>query len=490
MLLSPRSRQHHATPRIMGILANPVVSALVPPSSGFDAAPLHPTPLVVLCEPELRMHEKGNFSATPTTFIGESYWRPRAPNLISLEVASQTPSIIKRGFEYTYHKSHGHRFTGESLHFGPVPSIVPKSQRDSSLHCIIPAYLVSDTIPPLPPVAPISFGSREKHDGVITFDICSDSAKKVIKAAPLISLDEAKQREVTRRNCAARCALEKERESRRLKREVAEVARKKAQAKREEEECVAHPKRNDQEKAFEALEKRKREEGSTLAAAVAAREGGLVVAPTDWIVPLISLDEARYTEKAKRGAVDKSKPPLHLSPPQLSVVASVDSLMVNAGNGNTTTLQLISLHDACERDRARRLEEGAVRSRTRILAQTGTGLNHVQLITLVGARKQDALRQRGGSSQDGDKFNPPASTSKSRKPSRPLLPSPVNRAIETGNGDRFASPRDKAAPPPQEKARGSVLMFNAGNRWIRPNVAPDRSGPATAHTSTGISDWV
>jgi len=292
-----------------------------------------------------------------------------------------------------YHKSHGYRLTGGSLYFGPVSSFVRKSQRDAPPRGVIPTYLDPDGIPSPLRAASISSDPREKHDSTVALDVYSDSTKKVLKAAPLISLQEAKRREVSRKNHALEQKTQVEHEVKRLKHEVAEIVRRKAQAKREEE---------DREKeALEALGKQEQEEGPTLTAAVAAREDGLVVAPTGWIVPLISLDEARHTEKAKRDGADKYKPP-PLSPPPPSAVASVDSLMVNAGDGNTTALQLISLEEAVKRDRARRLEEDAVRSRTRMLAYAGTGLSHVPLITLVEARKQDAVRRKNGSSQDGD----------------------------------------------------------------------------------------
>jgi len=363
-----------------------------------------------------------------------------------------------------YHKSHGNRLTGGSLYFGPVSSLVRKSQRDAAPRGLIPTRSDSDAVLPLPPVASIASGSREKHGGAIPVDICGDSCKKLLKAVPLISLEEAKQREVSRRNHAAKCALEEEiqveREVRRLKCEVAEIVRRKEQAKREEEERLTRLKALLEQ---EALEKRKRQEEPSLTAAVAARKDGLVVAPTNWIVPLISLDQARHTEKAKRDAVNEPRPPLPWSSPPPSAVASVDSLKINAGNGGIATLRLVSLGEAAMRDRARRLEEDAtdaIKSRTRMLAHAGTGLSHVPLITLAEAHKQDALRR----SQDED------------------------RAIETDNGDRRALTKDAAAP--QEKARWIALMSNTGNWWARPNATTDGSGPAIVRTPMDIPDWV
>jgi len=387
-----------------------------------------------------------------------------------------------------YHKSHEYRFTGGNLYFRPVSSLVRKSQRDAPPHGVIPTYPDPDAAPPSLPVASIPSGPREKRDRTVAAGTCDDSTKKVLKAAPLISLEEAKQREVTRRDHAA---LEKEiqveREVRRFKREVAEITDwKKAQATREKEERLT---RLAKEYQVKALEKREREEEPTLTAAVATREDGLVVAPTNWIVPLISLDKARHTEKAKRDAADKSKLALPLSSPPPSAVASVDSLMINAGNGSTTTLQLVSLEEATKRDRARRLEEDAIRSRTRMLAQAGTGLSHVPLITLAEARKQHAHRWRNGSSQNRDKSRSPDSMSKSRKPSHPPSPFLVNRAIETGaNGDRRASPKDAAAP--QEKRRWIALMSSAGNRGTKPNTTSCCSGLTITRTPMGIPDWV
>jgi hypothetical protein len=409
------------------------------------------------------MHRKGNSSIASISFIGESYWRSRAPALVSLEAASQTPSIIKRGFEYMYHKSHGYQLRGGSLYFGPVPNLVQKSQREDPLRGVTPAHLDPDTVPPLP-TTPISFVLREKCDGATVIDICGESAKKVLKAAPLIPLEEAQRREVSRRNRAADRALEKEfrieREVNRFKREVAEIAWKKAQAKREERNVARLEKEGQEKKTLEAVETREREEGSTLTAAVAAREGGLVVAPTNWIVPLISLDEARHVEKAKRDRAD-TKPPVLLQPPPPSAVTSLNSLAVNAGNGNTATLQLISLEEARGRDRKRRLEEDAV-SRTRVPSQAGTGLSHVSLITLSEARKQDALR-RNRNSHGRSKPKSSGSMSRSRKPSRPSPSSdPVNRMIERGGGDPPASTNEAFVP--QEKAHC------AENWWTRPNA--------------------
>jgi hypothetical protein len=389
-----------------------------------------------------------------------------APELVSLEVASQTPSIIKRGFEYMYHKSHGYRLTGGSLYFGSVPNLVRKSQRDVPPCDPVPIYLDSDAVPP-PHTASISPNQREKHDRAIAINIRGDSAKKVTQPARLISLEEAQRREVSRRNRAADRALQKEarieREVSLLKHDAAQIARKRAQAKREEEENISRlAKEGQQKKMLEVSEQLKQERGPTLTAAVAAREGGLVVVPTNWIVPLISLDEARHTEKVKRHATDtKLQPSL---PP--SAVASVNSLTVNAGNGDTTTLKLISLEEARERDQARRLEKEA-RSRTRMLARAGTGLSHVSLITLVEARKKDAIGRRNGSSQDQDKPKPSDSTFKSRKPSHSPSSSPVNRVIETGDKDRHASPEDASAP--QEKARWLALMSGTGDSCARPN---------------------
>ena len=459
----------------MGIFTKPVVTASVS-SSGV-------APPAISHKPKLRMHKKGNSSVTSVTLLGESYWRSKAPKLVSLEVASQTPSIIKRGFEYMYHKTHEYRLTGGSLYFGPVSSLVRKSQRDVPG----PPHGDSDGTSSLLPVAPISSG---KHDNTAGVDVYGDSTKQVLEAASLISLGEAKQREASRRNRAAKRALEEktqvEREVRRLEREVAEITWKKAQARRLEEERLAHLSKESREKeAVEALEQRKREEGPTLTAAVAAREDGLVVAPTNWIVPLISLDEARHTEKAKREAVDKSKPPLPLSPPPPPPAAAsdVDSLMINAGNGGTATLELISLEEAAKRDRARRLEEDALRSRSRMLAQAGTGLSHVPLIPLAEARKQDALRRKDGSSQDRNKAKSPGSVSRPRKSSHPSPPSPVNRTIEKGNGDGRVSSKD--AYSAHEKARWLALMSDAGNRWTRPDTASH-----FARTPTATPDWV
>jgi len=455
----------------MGMSTKPVVTASVLYSSGSGI-----TPPVVPHKPKLGAHKKGNSSVTSVTLIGESYWRSKAPKLVSLEVASQTPSIIKRGFEYMYDKSHGYRFTGGSLYFGPVSNLVRKSQRDA------PPHGDSDGIPAMS----ISSYPRTKHDSTAAVDVYGDSTKQVLEDAPLISLREAKQREVSRRNRAAKRMLEEkthiEHEVRQLEREVAEISRKKAQARHLEEERLARLKTESLEKeAVKTLEKQKREEGPTLTAAVAAREDGLVVAPTNWIVPLISLDEARHTEKVRRDAVDKSKPLLPLSPPPPSTVTSIDSLVVNAGGGSTATLQLISLKEAAERDRARRVEEEVVRSRTRMLAHAGTGLSHVTLIPLVEARKQDALRRKNGSSQDRDKNVSPNSVLGSRKPGHSSPSSPVNRTIEKGRGDGRTSSKDAAAP--REKARWLTLMSDVG--WTGLDTVSHLT-----RTATTTPDWV
>lgn len=394
-------------------------------------------------KPGLRMHKKGSPSVSSVTFIGESYWRSRTANLVSLEVANQTPKIIKRGFEYMYHKSNGYRLTGGSLYFGAVPDLVRKSQHDHLPPGIISAYLEPDAVPPLPSTS-IPPDPREKYD----------SAKKVIKAATLISLEEAQQREASRRDRAAGRAREKEIkiecEVSRLKREVAAIAWKKAQAKRKEEEGTTCLETESQGK--KTLETKRRKEEPTLAAAVAAREDGLVVAPTGWIVPLLSLDEARHAEKVKRDATATKPPaPLPLLPP--SVVASVDSLMVNTGNGNTAPLELISLEEARERDKARRLEENVTRSRARVLGQAGTGSDYVSLVTPAGTRKQDALPKRNGSSQSEGRRSMP----KLRKPSHP---SPSHSDV-----NQRSPPEDELTP--QEKARLQV-MSSAGD-WTGPD---------------------
>ena len=445
--------------------ANSTAPRFVSSPSRPGAVPLSTTPLFVSREPELRMHRKGKSSVASVTFLGETYWKSRAPELVSLEVASQTPTIIKRGFDYMYHKSHGYRLTGGSLYFGRVSNLVRKSQRDTLPCGVVPTGLDSGEVPP-PPTASISPDQREKHDNPIGVNICSDSAKNVLKPAPLISLEEARRREVSRRNRAANRVSEKEvrveREVSRLKREVAEIAWKKAQVKREEEESNARLKKEGQEKnVLEVMESQRQEEGPTLSAAVAAREDGLVVAPTNWIVPLISLDEARHTEKAKRDARDTKRPAAPPSPSS-SPVAPVNSLMVNAGNGNTATLQLISLEEAQERDLTRRLEGD-----TRMLSRTGTGLNHVSLIPLTVARKQDALR-RNGSSRGGAKFKPLNSTSRSCKLSYPAPSSLANQVIETGSGDQHSLRKEVSTP--QENARWLALMTSAGNLWTGPDT--------------------
>ena len=404
----------------------------------------------------LPVTRKENFGATSDTFTGESsHWGSTAPKLVSLEVASQTPSITKRGFECMYNKSCRNRLTGSSLYFGPVSSLVRKSQR------------LTASRGRLDPDASIASGPRASTVG---FDVCGDSTKKLLKAAPLISLEEAKQREVSRRDRAAKCVLKEEiqveHEVRRLRREVAEIAWKKEQAKREEERLAHLKQKRQEEAALKALEKRNLEAGPTLTAAVAAKEDGLVVVPTSWIVPLISLDEARHTEKAKR-SVDKSISLPPRSSPSPSAVAPVDSLTINAGNGTATTLQLVSLEEAAKRDRARRLEEvvaDAIKSRTRMLAHAGTGLSHVPLITLEEAHKQDALQR-----------------------DRPSLSPLVNRALEVDDGDRRALPSDASAP--REKARWIALMSNTGNRWARPNAASDFPDPAIARIPTGTFDF-
>jgi hypothetical protein len=357
-----------------------------------------------------------------------------------------------------YHKSHGYRLGGGSLYFGPGPNLVRKSQHDLPPHGVAPNHLGFDT-GPLPPTTPFSSDQREKQNGTAAVDIRSESAKKVLKVAPLISLEEAQRREVSRKNRATDRALEKEvrieREVSRLKREVAEIARKKAQARRKEE-SIAHLEKEGQGK---------REYGSTLTAAVAARKDGLLVAPTNWIVPLISLDEARNTEKAKRNAVE-TKGPIPLPSPSPSALTPVNLLTVNAGNGNFATLRLISLEEARGRDRTRRLEEEVV-SRTRMHARAGTGLSHVSLITLAEAREQDALR-RSRSSHGGFKPKLSGSMFRSQKARQPPSSSSVNQVIETGSGDRRTSTKDASAS--QEKARWVALVSDAENWWTRPNT--------------------
>ena len=460
----------------MGTSANPIVTASVSSSSGSGVSPTPDVPR----KPRLRVHKKGNPSVTSVTFVGESYWRSKTPKLVSLEVASQTPSIIKRGFEYMYHKSHGYRLTGGSLYFRPVSSFVRKSQRDVPPRGVISTCLDSDDILSPVHVMPVPSDPRKKHGGTVAVDVYSDSTKNVLEAAPLISLEEAKQREASRKNCALEQETQVEHEVRRLKHEVAEIAWKKAQAKRGEEERLARLEEEDREKeALKTLDKQKREEGPTLTAAVAARDDGLVVAPTNWIVPLISLDEARHTEKAKRDAADKFRPPFPLPSPPPSAVASVDSLMINAGDGNAVALRLISLEEAAKRDRARRLEEDAIRSRSRMLAYAGTGLSHVPLITLVEARKQDAVRRENGSWQGGDKTELPNSRSESRKPSHLPPFSTANRAIETVNGDRHAAAH--------EKAHWLALTPTAGNWWTRSKTS-HLSGPVITRAPMDITD--
>ncbi|KAF9788250.1 hypothetical protein BJ322DRAFT_619707 [Thelephora terrestris] len=441
--------------------ANSATPLLAPSPSGPGAVPLPPTSLFASHEPELRMHR--NPRVASVTFLGETYWKSRASELVSLEVASQTPTITKRGFDHMYHKSHGYRLTGGSRYFGNASNLVRKSQCDTLPHA--PTWLDSDAVPP-PPIMFVSPGQREKHDSAIAIDICSDSAKNVLKAAPLIPLEEAQRREVSRRNCAANRAANRlsekevrvEREVSRLKREVAEIAWNKAQAKRGEEESITRTAKEGQEKVLEVVEGQMREAGPTLRGAVAAREDGLVVAPTNWIVPLISLDEARHTEKAKRDA-KSTKCTVPLSSPSPSAAAPVDSLMVNAGGGNTAKLELISLEEAKKRDRTRRLEEDAIKSRGRMLAHAGTGLSHVSLIPLAEARNQEALR-RNGSSQGRDKLKTLNSTCWSRKPNC-LVPSSL--AIERGSGDQH--PLRKDASTPKEKARWLTMMSGAGNLW-------------------------
>lgn len=374
-----------------------------------------------------------------------------------------------------YHKSHGYRVRGGSIHSGPVPDLVWKSQHD--VPSLGATYLESDTaVPPLPTTS-ISSLLREEHDGALDVDTCNDSAKKVLKVAPLISLEEAQRREVSRRNRTADRVLEKEvrieREVNRLKREVAEIARKKAQAKLEQESNSARLGKEDQEKKTqEGVETREREEGSMLTAAVATREDGLVVAPTNWIVPLISLDEAQHVEKAKRDGAN-TKPPLLLSSPPPSVLAPVNSIAVNAGDGNTATLQLISLAEARGRDRMRRVEEEAVSRRAQMPgAQAGTGLSHVSLITLVEARKQDALRRNTNSHGRGKPLKAFGSMSRSSRKPSPPSPSPsVNRVIERGGSDlRALTNNDFLA---QENARWiHGWTCDTENWWTRPNAIP------------------
>ena len=470
----------------MGTLANPVIFAAYDRQHTASSSPWSGTATLspTLAIPsEHRTHRKGNSSVTSVTFTGESHWGSKASKLVSLEVASRTPSITKRGFEWMYHRSRGHHPVSSSLYFGPASGLARKSQRDSTPRGLASACHDLDTPPPLPVVF-IASGPQEKRGSTIAFDVCDDSRKKLLKAAPLISLEEAKQREVSRRKHAAK--IQVEHEVRGLKREVAEIARKKEQAKREERLAMERQ----AEEALEALERRNRE-GSTLTAAVAAKEDGLVLAPTDWIVPLISLDKARHIEKAKRSAVDASKPSLSLSPPPPSAVTSVDLLKVNAGDGTTATLQLVSLEEAAKRDRARRLEEDAtdvIESRTRMLAHAGTGLSHVPLITLAEAHKQDTFRRENGGPQDGGKSRSLNPMSGSHKPNRPPLPSLANRMIETDSRGRRALTKDASAP--QEKARWTALMSNAGNWWARPNATSDCSGPAIARPPMGISDWI
>lgn len=457
--------------RTMGILTNPLCPVSVSSSSGSGVASPSPAPAVAT-------HKRGDASVSSITFVGESYWGSKAPKLVSLEVASRTPRIIKRGFEYMYHKSY--RLTGGSFYFGPVSSLVRKSQRDAPPRGTTPTHLDSAGMQSPLPAAKTSSDPQAKHDNTVAVDVYSDSAKQVLKAAPLISLEEAKQREASRNHTAKRTpekGFQVEREVRQLKREVAEIAWKKAQTKHGEEFSV-YPKGGREKESFEVPDERKREEDPTLTAAVAAREDGLVVVPTNWIVPLISLDEARQTEKAKRDAADKYKAPLPPPPPPPSAVVSIDSFTINAGDGNTKTLQLISLVEAAKRDQARRFEEDAIRSRNRMLAQAGTGLSHVPLITLVEARKQDALQRKNGILQDWNGTESSVSMSRSRRPNHPPQP-------PTSNGDRGGSSRAAVA---REKTRWSALTSNARSWWTPSTSTSGRSDPA--HTLMDLPNQV
>lgn len=462
----------------MGILINPQGSAPVSSSSGSGIAPSSPAPAAAT-------HKRGNASVTSVAFVGESYWGSKAPKLVSLEVASRTPRIIKRGFEYMYHKSY--RLTGASFHFGPVSNFVRKSQRDAPPRGTTPTYLDSAGMQSPLPMAQTSSDPQAKHDSTVAIDVYGDSAKQILKAAPLISLEEAKRREASRNHAAKRTpakGLQVEHEVRQLKREVAEIAWKKAQTKPGEEFSV-YPKGGREKESVELPDERKREEEPTLTAAVAAREDGLVVVPTNWIVPLLSLDEARQTEKAKRDAADKYKPPLPPSASPPPAVVSADSFLINAGDGNTKTLRLISLAEAAKRDQARRLEEDAIRSRNRMLAQAGAGLSHVPLITLVEARKQDALQRKNGILQDWDGTEPSVPISKSRRPNHPPQPPSTNEATKMGSGGRGSPSRAAVA---REKARWLALMSNAGNWWTLSTSTSRRSDPA--HIPTNLPNRV
>jgi hypothetical protein len=394
---------------------------------------------------------------TSVNFAGHNYWDSTSRPLLSLDVAKRTDSIVKRGFEFAHNKSQEYRV-----------SAYMSVDKDGYVRCDDKKVKGSHA----------AAAANAARRVVEQAPFPESPTKKVLTRPAVVSLVEANRREKLRRRKAVQDVMAKklaqEREARQIEKGEAE---KKAQAKLAEFERIFLEARKKEDLEREQQEARKRQEAAALVSAaitsiIATPKDHLVVGPTNWIVPLISLDDAKENETLRRQKeAEASLAQLEMD---IFAIKSLDRLVVNTHNGSAE-IRLVSLQEAADREKIRRQRAEAleaVKSHELMTARAGTGLSHVPLVTLDEARKREATRKRK------------VAESKTRQALTQKRPYYQGNGDSDDGGERDASGQ-------QEKARWRHLMARTNSWWWKPS-AGDSFGfmnSNAANRLTQYPDW-
>jgi hypothetical protein len=387
---------------------------------------------------------------TSTIFAGNNYWGPASQPLLSLDDAKRKEYIVKRGFEFAHNKAQEYRLS-EGFNVGKDGFVRNGDRRVNGSNAAAAAATVS----------------REIH-----YDFCGDSpAKNLLVRPPLVSLEEANKREKIRRRKAAQemmsRKLAKERQVLQIEREE---AKKKELARREELERVALEARRKEDL-------QRRQEAAALASAalttvVSSSVEHLVVGPTNWIVPLISLEDAKKNETTRRQK--EAAEVTEQEKAQVNDSSSLNHLIVNTMCGSAE-LRLVSLDEAGKREKIRRQREEqleAIKSHERMTARVGVGLTHVPLVTLEEARRRELIRRRKEEQPEVQKtgvFHPPN--------------------VYRTHGDIDEGCWRNAAGV-QEKMRWHNLMSRTNEWWWNPSGGDSFGFMNSATGTTAYPDWL
>jgi hypothetical protein len=376
---------------------------------------------------------------TSTIFAGNDYWGSNSQHLLPLDVAKRTESVVKRGFEFSHSRSQDYSLSS----FVNVGKDGVLRYRDRKFNGTNSATSASQD-------------SRYPRNSFTT---------KKLARPPLVSLDEANRREKARRRKAAQEVMARkttqERQVRQLEKQEAE---KKEKAKLEQLENMIL-------EEMKKEEYRRRQEAAALASAaltevVPSPQDHLVVGPSNWIVPLISLNEAQKNETARR-QMEAENAVIQFNV-QSDAVASRDHLVVNTPDG-PGRLRLVSLEEAKRRDTFRRQRE--------VTSQVA----HFPPVTLEEARKRESSR-----SKDSEKAR--IRTRESHIPPRHL---PVHPNVSEGNQEFFEGERRwKIAVGAQEKERWHNLMLKTSSSRTWRSPAGVSEFVQSSAESSAYPDWL